>query len=147
MPLINVFAGQAFCLIAEGRVAALRAGFQMQETKSLTIGLVLIAASFTVILATALLYWFIQRRAAKRFCSPKKLFRELCRVHHFSFPQRRLLAQLVKVGGVSDPNLLFIDSRLWILDPSKNPKLCVARNRRHLQKMQRAIYERSAEAE
>ena len=127
-------------LIAQTRIEALNQAIRSREMADHSAGYAMLGiAVLSVAVAVAAAYLYKQR-SERIVCDSKKLFRELCRAHHLSWGQRRLLREMARVKNVSDPTLLMLDHQLWVMDPVKEMGLCQPKMRKRLLFVQRLLF-------
>jgi hypothetical protein len=79
--------------------------------------------------------------SSKPLANPRKLFKQLCRVHELTGSERRQLEHLAKLTGVENPAILMIDSSLWNVDELLATKKLQTKQRERLLALQRVLYD------
>lgn len=73
------------------------------------------------LIAVGVVLWLVARAGAKRegrgYRSPRRLFRELCRLHDINWHNRRLLRRLARFHKLPHPAQVFLEPAF--LDPAK----------------------------
>jgi hypothetical protein len=94
-----------------------------------------------IVLAAAVAFYFTYRKQLNCVCDdPELLFKELCRAHGLTFGQKAVLLKLIKARRLNNPNLVLIDSSLWVLDPTRDAELCTPKVRNRLIHVQRLLF-------
>jgi hypothetical protein len=126
--------------VAQTRIEALNQAIRTREMADHSNGYALLGIAVLSIAVAVVTAYLFKKRSERIVCDARKLFKELCRAHHLSWSQRRLLNEMARVKNVSDPTLLMIDQHLWVIDPVKEMGLCQPKMRKRLQIVQRLLF-------
>ena len=134
----------ALALLAQSRIQTMNQGFRAQNSANLGTAMLMLGGIALVILLAFGIAYLVKLQRAKISDDSTKLFSELCRAHNLSFGQRRWMRQLAKARKLDDPNQLFLNPGLWVLDPGADGKLCQRKARKHLLIAQRVLFNECA---
>lgn len=103
-------------------------------------GLIILALCAALLLALALILWLIRYRQQRIVDNPDLLFRELCSAHGVTWRQRQLLKKLVRLQGLKDPCLLWLDVELWDLEKIKSRSLSSPRQQKRISALKHTLF-------
>ena len=126
------------------RIEAVTQSF-LEQSQGSGYGTMIMLTSVGVAVALGIAAYFFYRRQLDRVCNdPQALFNEICRAHGLTGGQKSVLMKLVKVRKLKNPNLVLIDSNLWVLDPAVDAELCTPKLRNRLIHVQRLLFNSEA---
>lgn len=121
---ISVFPSGLILLLGQSEIDKMSLGFKEKSNGDIAIPLIVLA-SVLVLGVVAFLAFRLYKHYSKRVINkPKRLFSELARAHRLSRRERRLVSKLAAARSLKDPNQLYLDSNLWVLDPTRDHALC-----------------------
>jgi len=125
-------------ILADGRVQYIVKGIRTHEESGGEHTWILVTISILAVVLAVAIHFYVRHRSLLRRSDPRGLFRELCKAHRLNFRQRTLMRSIVRAKKLNDPCALFLDSRLWMIEPAAAPQLCnpkTVRQMRHLQQV------------
>ncbi len=127
-------------LLAEGRVDFMARGFEAYEAEGGQSVLIIVAACSTALVIAVVVYFYVRRHMRATVVEPWSLFRELCNANNLNPRQRLLMRTIAKAKSIKDPCCLFLDSRLWLVEPASAPSLCRPGKIRQIRRLQKVLF-------
>lgn len=127
-------------LVAQSRIDALSNAFQNKEPADYTIAMIIFGSVLTTAVLGYLGLVIYRWQASKIVNCPKKMFKELCRAHTLSSGEKASLVKLATARKLKDPCRVFIDSQLWMLDPTRDRELCKPKHRSILRRTRTKLF-------
>lgn len=140
----NLLDSSACLLFAEGRVAVMAQGFEAHEAEGGQSTLILVSACLTALVVAVAIHIYVRRRLRAAVVEPWSLFGELCSANKLSPRQRLLMRSMAKAKGLTDPCRLFLDARLWLVEPASEPQLCRPGKNRQIRRLQKLLFQAPA---
>jgi hypothetical protein len=100
----------------------------------------LLTICIAAVVAAIGIHFYVRLRMRRPLNSKSRLFRQLCRANRLSWYQRWLLKRLAATKQVADPTLMFLNPRLWMIEPSRETAFCKPRVLRKLKAMHRCVF-------
>ncbi|MCA9195276.1 MAG: hypothetical protein KDB03_26075 [Planctomycetales bacterium] len=135
---MNSFFATAWFLGQSNPLETVRREFEKQQSGfgSGTWGMLAILL-VALVVAGAILWAF--KNSTRKFSDARSLFSQLCRAHHLSYQQRKLMLLLAKESQLQ-PSYLFLSSEAWQV-PHDCKRLRKESCLQLLQKTQRTLFE------
>lgn len=134
-------------LLAKSRIESMNRAF-LEKRSIDSSSMMLTLGGIVLVLGLSLLAYYIHKKRSERILNDsKKLFGEMCRAHQFSRAQMKVFRAFSKIKSPADPCQLFLESKLWILDPHSDKKFCSPKARESLSAIQSMLFTTSSEPE
>lgn len=139
--MFSITAAFGSVILAEGSVDTMAQGFKVHEAGGGQSTLVLVVVCLAALALAVVIHMVVRRRLKAAAFEPRVLFSELCRAHKLNVRQRALIRSIAKSKGLADPCSLFLNPKLWLVEPGAAPSLCGPRKARQLRAMQKRLFE------
>ncbi len=127
-------------MLAQTRIEAMNHAFLARETEDNSKSYIMLVAIGLALLVAVCIYFWVKKRSERVVNDPNQLFRELCRAHHFSRKNRRLLFKMAREKKLANPCELLFNAELWTLDANNEQSLCHPKVRANIQKLRSMLY-------
>lgn len=137
----NITTALHVAVLADGSIEAMAKGFRTHEAAGGHSTLILVVVCLAALALAVVIHFYVRRRLRSAAFEPRVLFSELCHAHNLNIRQRVLIRSIAKSRGLADPCALFLNPKLWLVEPGAAPNLCRPRKVRQLRAMQKRLFE------